>query len=499
MSGWNAGYVTDIPYIPGYYRQQSPAHLDLVARLAGATFRLPEDFVWIELGCGVGYGAAMVAAANPDARVIGIDFNPAHIAEGQLLAAEAGLDNLTFLEADLATLAESPLLASIPVADVVTMHGVWSWVSDTVRAGIVRFFDARVRPGGLVHLSYNALPTWQGALAYQRIVHEAGKRLAVRSDQQAMEGVGVALALRDAKAQHLTGEMSSALMDRARSMPPAYLAHEYMNGAWRPVFFADVAQALAGAKLEFAGSALPLEQFPDLIMSEAQREIYERFDDPAMRETVKDVCLGRALRQDVFIRGLNRLGRRDRDAALFDLSLGLAVPLDDFAYEAEMPAGHASFSPDFYRPIAAALSERPHTVRELLALPDAKGRKDNPSEVAGVLVGTEQAIPMRRPGAAQTRQAAALNDALAQRLSRPGLMGMGFALCSHAIGGGMPGMPGELHALRIAQAGDGAEAIQSWVERINPDGDAAQRTAMAETFAKLLAERPPFWRRMGVL
>lgn len=499
MSGWNAGYVTDIPYIPGYYRQQAPAHLDLVARLSGVVFHLPDDFVWIELGCGVGYGAAVIAATNPKARVIGIDFNPAHIAEGRHLAEEAGLDNISFLEADLSTLAESAALAAIPMADVVTLHGVWSWVSDAVRDGIVRFLDARVRPGGIVHLSYNALPTWQGAFAYQRIIHEAGKRLADRSDRQAAEGLGVALALRDAKAAHLTGELPSMLMDRASRMPPAYLAHEYMNGAWRPAFFADVAKALSGAKLEFAGSALPLEQFPDLIMNDAQRAVYERFDDPVMRETVKDTCLSRALRQDVFVRGLRRLGRRERDAALLDVSLALVVTADEFAYEAEMPAGHASFSPDFYRPIADALATRPHTVRELLALPEAKGRKDNPSEIAGVLVGTDQAIPLLRPGAPQNRQAAALNDALARRISAAAPTGMGFALSAHAVGGAVPSVAGELLALRGVQAGEGKEAIPAWVAAIDPDGDAVRRAEIEEALARIMDERPPLWRRMGVL
>mgnify|MGYP001153636710 CR=1 FL=1 len=64
MSGWGAGYVTDVTYIPGYYRQQSPAHLDMIARLSGIAFHLPEDFTWVELGCGVGFGAAIIARSS---------------------------------------------------------------------------------------------------------------------------------------------------------------------------------------------------------------------------------------------------------------------------------------------------------------------------------------------------------------------------------------------------------------------------------------------------
>lgn len=499
MSGWGAGYVTDVTYIPGYYRQQSPAHLDMIARLSGIAFHLPEDFTWVELGCGVGFGAAIIAAANPRATVVGIDFNPAHIADARALAEEAGLPNLRFLEADLSTLADSAAVKDVPEADIVTMHGVWSWVPEAVQQGIVRLLAARVRPGGLVHVSYNALPTWQGGLAYQRLIREAGLRLAQRSDQQVQAGVEVMLALRDAKATHLSGELAVAMADKAPQMPIAYLAHEFMNASWRPCFFADVAAALAPAKLDFAGSALAIEQFPDLVMSEAQRAVYERFDDTAMRETVKDCCLGRALRQDVFVRGARRLDRAARDAALMDVSLGLVVTADEFAFEAEMPAGHASFSPDFYRPIAEALAARPRTVRELLAMPEAKGRKDNPAEIAGVLAGTDQAIPLLRPGAAQTPQAVALNAALARRVVNPSQLGRGYAMCSHAVGGGVGMAVPEMHIAQRLLAGEGREAIPAWTAALDPGGNEERTTEIAERLAEILDRRVPLWHALGVM
>lgn len=499
MSDWGAGYITDIAYLPGYYRQQAPAHLDMIARLSGIAFRLPEDFAWVEIGCGTGFGAAIVAATNPRATVVGIDFNPAHIAAARALAEEASLANVAFLEADVATLADSPALQDIPEADIVTMHGVWSWVPEPVQRGIVRLLGARVKPGGLVHVSYNALPSWQGGLAWQRLVREAGLRLAGRSDHQVRAGVEVAAALREAKAHHLIGPLAAVMGEKATRMPVAYLAHEFMNATWRPCFFADVAAALAPAKLEFAGSALPIEQFPDLVMNDAQRAVYDRFDDAAMRETVKDCCLDRGLRQDLFVRGARRLDRAERDAALLEVSLGLMVPAAKFAFETDMPAGHASFSPEFYRPIAEALATRPHTVGELLALPEAKGRKDNPAEVAGVLVGTEQAIPLLRPGATQSAQAIALNAALARRVVTPAQAGRGFALCAHAVGGGVPASVPEMHVAQRLLHGEGREAIPAWTAALD-SGDDAERTAgIADGLAEILDQRVPLWRALGVM
>jgi len=116
---WGDGYVTDVPYIPGHYRHQSPLHLHLACLLGGVAGIAigPETALsYLELGCGQGFGALVLAAANPAWRVIGIDFNPAHIAAARELAAEAGIANSPFIEADLATLADAPLAAEVPDA-----------------------------------------------------------------------------------------------------------------------------------------------------------------------------------------------------------------------------------------------------------------------------------------------------------------------------------------------------------------------------------------------
>ena len=191
MSNWGGGYVTDVSYLPGYYRHQSPLHLHLACLLGGIC--APDlgpgmPLCYLELGCGHGFGALALAVCNPSWRVTGIDFNPAHIAAARALAAGAGITNARFIEADLATLADDPRAREIPEADFATLHGLWSWVTDPVRAGIVRLLAAKVRPGGVVQVSYNALPAWQGALGMQRLLREAGERLAARSDRQAEAG-----------------------------------------------------------------------------------------------------------------------------------------------------------------------------------------------------------------------------------------------------------------------------------------------------------------------
>ena len=176
MSGWGGGYVTDITYMTGYYRQQSPSVIALGACWAGWPRRCLAPTIrcsYLELGCGQGFGALVLAASNPHWKVTAIDFNPAHIAAARDWAAQAGLNNVSFLEADLSTLAEDPAAArcrkrTSSAARPVELGAPGRAVRDRPAAA------AKVKPGGAVHVSYNALPAWGGALGMQRVMRDCG-------------------------------------------------------------------------------------------------------------------------------------------------------------------------------------------------------------------------------------------------------------------------------------------------------------------------------------
>ena len=506
MTGSGAGYVTDIAYVTGYHRQQSPAMIALGCLLGGVASPIPgpgERLNYLELGCGQGFGAMVLAASNPDWQVNAIDFNPMHIAAARAWAAEAALDNIRFIEADLATFAEDSLSAQVPEADFVSMHGVWSWVSPAVRSGIVRLLRNKVKPGGAVHVSYNALPAWGAALGMQRVMRECGLRLGSRSDRQAEQGVKIVAALHAAGALQLVrSPWVSALIERLGALPSQYLAHEYMNDAWAPCFHADVAAAFADAELDWAGSADPIENFPELTLTAEQQSVARRFDDPLLRELVKDACLDRSLRHDVFVRGARRISPPVRDAALMGLSVALNVRPEDMPFEADMPAGRAALNRGFYGPIAEAMATGPRRVDELLDLPTLDGRRDNPAELVGILVGLDLAEPALRPGAAPAPSALRFNRTAAARLARAEHRDRPVAAASNALGAGAPCSPFDLHVLDRALGGEGEEKIGDWAWQLgrgrdhdeDGDGEAEIRAALG----RCLRERLPILHAAGV-
>ena len=494
MTGWAGGYVADIEYIPGYYREQSPSHL----RVAGLLNRVdtgspsdPESSHYLELGCGLGLNALLMAASNPGWRVTAIDYNPAHIAAANALAREARLANLTFIEADFATVADRHL----PPADFVSMHGVWSWVSPGVREAVVRLLDAHVAPGGVVHLSYNALPAWQGAIGMQRFIYESGRRNGGRSDRQAAAGIDAARALHATGARYLTGGFPAEILEYLQRQPPAYLAHEYMNAHWSPCFHADVAAALSDAKLEWVASANLLESFLDLTLEPEQRAIHDAADDPLLRELIKDMCLPRQLRHDVFVRGAKRLTAAERDAALSGLTLAMTVPGSEFQATLPMPSGQAELGPGL-RAMAASLAGGPSTVGALLA---TRPGESSPAELAGVLVGTNQAVVLARPNAVRGQAADRLNAVLGKRTRSVAGPEQSTGLASASLGAGYrTSRLLQFLAARLLDGDDdrlGAAAFDALSSDVPED----KHDALREMIRDAIEVRLPLLRRAGVI
>jgi len=498
---WGEGYVTDIAYMPGYYPNQSPLRLHLACLLggvAGVEMTPETSLSYLELGCGHGFGALVLAASNPAWRVTGIDFNPAHIAAARDLAAEAGIANATFIEADLASLTGGPLAGDVPRADIATMHGLWSWVADPVRDGIVALLDRKVRPGGVVQMSYNALPGWQGAIGMQRLLREAGQRLATRSDRQAEAGAEIVRALAEANAGHLRGSsFVQGLLEHFGKYNSAYLAHEYMTAAWRPCFHADVVTALAGAKLNWVASAQLIENFTALMLGDEARKVLDRFDDPVMRELIKDMCVNRPLRQDVFVRGAQRLSNVERDAALGEVMLALLCPADKFTWQIDAPGGQADLDRSFFGPIVEALAAGPRRVSDLLELPGL-ARRGNPGEVVGMLVGTQQAMRILAPAAEPDPRVRRLNAAAARRFVRSDNLNNSMALATSGTGAPLSCPMLDLFVASQLQARLAPDP-GAWANALGADYAETERQRLQEFIALLVAERAPIWRRLGAL
>lgn len=534
MTGWSAGYVADVEYGAGLFREQAPAHLDLVCLLNGleppsigpesgepASGEL--DFAWCELGCGQGITANVVAAANPRAVVHAVDFHPAHIARARALARVAGLENVTFHERSFEDLADGAV-PDLPAFDYITLHGVYSWVGPETRRAIVRFLDRALKPGGVAYVSYNSLTVWAQFLPLQRLLQEYARTVPGSSIEGVRRGLAFAEALQAAGAPALGGpELLGSVLNPAKLDERThwtYLAHEYLNAHWQPLLHADVARDMAAAKLTYAGAARILHNEPALVLNPAQRSLLAGLTDPVLRETFADYCGREGHRCDVFVRGARPLSPRLLDARLRALRLAqigpIALPFTIQGAE-QGEEGAVVLEERVYTPILAALSEAPHRIGDLLDLPAvcaagaAGGRVPSPRQLALYLTGIGAAIPATGDPSSKLlpsvlrfnrlQAAAGVADGaskiyLAASVGGAGLTaGTAEAMVYHGLQTGAPAEPAllldhYLGPLRVSDFMADPARLQGEAQRrfeLTAGIDLAQRVAL------------PVWRRLGMI
>lgn len=439
MNDWTGGYVSDVDYILGFYQEQSPSHLNFVCLLNGfEPAPLGDTFSYCELGCGLGYTTGVLAASNPKAQFVGVDFSPSHIAQANAMAAAAGLDNVRFLDASFEELI-GPDAPELPSFDVITLHGVFSWVSPANRQAIVKILHRYLKPGGIAYVSYNSLPGWSVGVPVQRLLFELARSMPTRSDHRVMDAIRLVQEFRDLDAHGLKDNPILAMIEKSIDRGDAeYLAHEYLNATWLPQYHIDVANELADARLGYVGSATVVENFPDLALTPEQKTKLAMIANPSLRETVRDYVTPRLLRRDVYVRGPRRIIRMKHEAMLRQVRLTMIMPQPLIQFTIESPKGEAKLNEDVYKVFVEALAEGPRTVGELLDLEEVRGREDmTAAEVAGMLVAARIAAPLVTDGPTRAADATRrFNLAMAEQIQFT-RTNIASALAATAIGTGI--------------------------------------------------------------
>lgn len=515
MASWTDGYVTDIQYTSGFYRELAPSLLTYVALITGQRApSLEEPFTYCELGCGQGFGTNIVAAANPQGRFWGFDFNPAQIANARRLAARAGLENVTFGEDSFEQLARRPQ-GDLPQFDFIVLHGIYSWITEANRNAIVRFIAQNLRSGGLVYVSYNSLPGWSAAGPLQRLILEHAKANPARSDRQFEAALAFMRQLKEGGARYFAA--NPAAVSRLEGMDRQsrnYLAHEYLNGSWHPLYHADVVRELEPAKLTFVASANILENIDSISVPRDVRPILASLSEPVMIQTVKDYALNQQFRRDVFVKGASAFPAIEHLAALRKMRFLPARPFPDKVLTFQTPLGEATAADEVYKPLYKPLmQEHGVSVDEALTLPDLSGQSlQTVSQSLAVLSGAGYAYPAL-PAVSPEADACAnrFNRAVVERV----LDGDDLSfLASARIGSGVPVSAVDMFAIDALwqEAGlvAGDLAAEIWKRmlrsgrRVNEDGkplseEADNLKALAGMAETILKEKLPIWRSLGLV
>ncbi|HYF57117.1 MAG TPA: methyltransferase regulatory domain-containing protein [Salinarimonas sp.] len=498
MGIWSSGYVADIAYTHGFYRRMTPAHLRLSALLCGRAAPIGDALTYAELGCGQGFGTLLIAAANPAAMVYGFDFNPEQIHHARRLAERAGLVNVVFEEISFEELSQRPR-GDLPEFDMVALHGVYSWIGPEAAADIRRFLRTKLKPAGLVYVSYNAMPGCAAVQPLQRLLRDEAARASGPSDDRAKAALAFAGELA-AKGSLFFKEHPAVArrLGQHERQSPTYLAHEYLNGHWRPRYVTEIAAELEEAKLGFVGSARLAENELPIAVPAAAAALLEGIDDPLRRELLKDYWANRPFRADVFQKGAPRIDGAVERAALRAQRVGLMVAPSKIDGTFKTPAGGFECRPGVLAPILERLAEGPAALGELEGLVGGDIGLNGLRRLIVLLDASDQL--MAAPGEAfDPRPAARLNRVLAESWTGPYRY-----VAAPALGGALEAGAEDLFLLGLLEEGAGAtleELVEAGHLRLRgPEGDRTARDGLLRRAAtRFLDEVLPLWRAAGVV
>lgn len=437
MGSTGQGYENLTPYLEGVCAQWRPARVDLAARLArgiglnpGAPLRV------CDLACGSGLAALIHAAANPTHELVGIDFNPTHVAAARERARSAAVGNVQFVNRAV----EDALSLPFGEFDLITISGSYSWLSPDVRRAIRTFVRWHLKPGGYFGVHYMTQPGWGSIEPLWKLARDIAAPN--EANPAARHAATVNLLKNLAQSAFIKNHpVAAKRLDKIADMSPEGFAHEYLTAHWRPEYHVDVARAFADeAGLVYVGDCLNLwRNAPRLSVPRGAEKLMADIADPALRETVYDYVVMSLDRH-----GLYHKGQIPAEKAAGDLDGVRFGSLGPFGRKASdgfaTPVGKVQLGGERFAAVCALLADRSLTVREILSDPAcASFGREQVLEAIGLLAVGEIIVPFVAKGAGMEASGVTkfrLTRFNADQLRRPVRKGA-FALASPTLGHAM--------------------------------------------------------------
>ncbi len=449
-------YITDTAYPETFFRELSPVWIDYVAALNGArAVPLERPFRYLELGCGFAHSTVVNAAAFPKGEFHACDLNPQHIEAGRRHAAALGVSNLALHEASFDALAAREL----PRFDFIVLHGVYTWVGPDARSAIRRILREKLAPGGLVYLSYNCLPGWTSELPLRRLLVELAATATGDSEARARQALRSLEGLRAGRLQYLASHpAAAAAVDAYARGPSDYLAHEFLNESWEPLYSLDVADELAPLGLRYVGSATLPDNHPLLVVDEPTAQAIAALPSSRQQQLAMDFAADRRFRRDVFVRDEAPLSREEARRQLDAVVIGCLGDPEAIAPRAPVPRGEVRLQEDFIGELRALMRAGSLALGEATAaLAGATHDRASTARNLLLLVAAGTLTPFARAQAVGEAKppgplaSPAVGRALARVIERQ----RRGAVPSEVAGNGVEIEPGEALAIRAALNGEG--------------------------------------------
>ncbi len=275
-----------VAYPTAIISHMTPDRIAAAGRLYGWSAPDPATASVLEIGCGDGLNIIGMAAIAPRARHVGFDISAPTIERGRRLIAAAGLANVTLEVGDILDWPRDG-----DKFDYIVCHGVYAWVPKPVQDALLELIGARLAPGGVAYMSYDALPAAAGKVELQ---HYLVRRTAgIQGNEQRIKAAAEILATlsrHQVEGSRLKPQFE-VLAKSITSFDAAYFFHDWLADSYAPPSVATFAAAAGVHGLRLAGDAGLTDLFTHDLDDDA-KALLGAEDDWAVRAEALDFLRG---------------------------------------------------------------------------------------------------------------------------------------------------------------------------------------------------------------
>jgi len=289
-----AGRYDAIAYVTLPHRLTQPDRLASIASFMGLAVPPVTEARVLEVGCGDGTNLIPMAAAMPSARFVGCDLSERALSAARQTIGALALTNIDLVQEDL-----RELPAEHGNFDFIIAHGVYSWVPQDVRDGLLALAQSRLATGGILFVSFNALPGSRVRQIAWEILHSHVDHL---EDPRARLASARALAkmIADGRSFHASDDAVRAEFRAIAQSSDSELFHDTLGVPNDAFYFRDFAAHAARHGLRYLAEADLHSMSPVALPPEA-RQFLSTLDVNA-REQYLDFVRLRRFRQSLLCR-----------------------------------------------------------------------------------------------------------------------------------------------------------------------------------------------------
>ena len=210
-------------------------------------------------------------------------------------------------------------------------------MSDVDRKIICEFIAEKLKPGGLLYISYNTLPAWSPFLPVQRLMRsfsESQRSITVDKLTNLTESFRFVEKLMKTNPKYLlANKVIEGKIKALSGRQENYLIHEYLASDFTPMTFDELYGWLKPLGMDYVCSASVLNDNATLNLTQKQQIFLSKIKDVALHQTCKDLMVNKDFRSDYWVKGVQPLSRSGRELELDHFQLLLTKHSEDIKLE----------------------------------------------------------------------------------------------------------------------------------------------------------------------